>query len=36
MLTLEEKEYDLNFLCSFTFDFQMLREILLKLAKSNQ
>ena len=36
MLTLEEKEYDLNFLCSFTFDFQMLREILLKLAESNQ
>ena len=36
MLKLEEKEYDLNFLCSFTFDFQMLKDILLKLAKSNQ
>ena len=36
MLTLEEKDYDLNFLCSFTFDFQMLREVLIKLAKSNQ
>ena len=35
MLNLEEKEYDLNFLCSFTFDFQMLKEILIKLAKSN-
>ena len=36
MLKLEEKEYDLNFLCSFTFDFQMLKDILLKLVKSNQ
>ena len=36
MLKLEEKEYDLNFLCSFTFDFQMLKDILIKLAKSNQ
>ena len=36
MLTLEEKDYDLNFLCNFTFDFQMLREVLIKLAKSNQ
>jgi len=35
MLNLEEKDYDLNFLCSFTFDFQMLKEILIKLAKSN-
>ena len=35
MLKLEEKEYDLNFLCSFTFDFQMLKDILIKLAKSN-
>ena len=36
MLKLEEKEYDLNFLCSFTFDFQMLKDILIKLVKSNQ
>ena len=36
MLKFEEKDYDLNFLCSFTFDFQMLKEILIKLAKSNQ
>ena len=36
MLKLEEKVYDLNFLCSFTFDFQMLKEVLLKLAKSNE
>ena len=35
MLNLEKKDYDLNFLCSFTFDFQMLKEILIKLAKSN-
>lgn len=36
MLKLEEKEYDLNILCNFTFDFQMLKEILLKLATSNK
>ena len=36
MLKFEEKVYDLNFLCSFTFDFQMLKEVLLKLAKSNE
>ena len=36
MLKIEEKEYDLNFLCTFSFDFQMLKEILIKLAKSNQ
>ena len=35
MLKLEEQEYDLNFLCSFTFDFQMLKDILFKLAQSN-
>ena len=36
MLKLEENDYDLNFLCSFTFDFQMLKDILIKLVKSNQ
>jgi hypothetical protein len=36
MLKIEEKEYDLNFLFQFSFDFQMLKEILIKLAKSNQ
>ena len=36
MLKLEEKDYDLNFLFQFSFDFQMLKEILLKLAKSNK
>ena len=36
MLKFEEKEYDLNFLCTFTFDFQMLKELLINLAKSNQ
>ena len=36
MLKLEEKEYDLNFLFQFSFDFAMLKEILLKLAKSNK
>lgn len=36
MLKFEEKVYDLNFLCSFTFDFQMLKEVLLKLAESNE
>jgi hypothetical protein len=36
MLKLEEKEYDFNLLCNFTFDFEMLKEVLIKLAKSNQ
>ena len=36
MLKLEEKEYDLNFLFQFSFDFQMLKEILIKLAKTNK
>ena len=36
MLKLEEKDYDLNFLFKFSFDFAMLKEILLKLAKSNK
>ena len=36
MLKIEEKEYDLNFLFQFSFDFQMLKEILIKLAKSNK
>ena len=36
MLKFEEKEYDLKFLCTFTFDFQMLKELLINLAKSNQ
>ena len=36
MLQFEEKNYDLNFLCSFTFDFQMLKEVLIQLANSNQ
>ena len=36
MLKLEENDYDLNFLCSFSFDFQMLKDVLIKLAKSNQ
>ncbi len=36
MLKLEKKDYDLNFLFQFSFDFQMLKEILLKLAKSNK
>ena len=36
MLKLEEKDYDLNFLFKFSFDFAMLKEILLKLAKSNE
>ena len=35
MLKLEENDFDLNFLLKFTFDFQMLKDILLKLAKSN-
>ena len=35
MIKFEEKEYDLNLLCNFTFDFQILKEVLLKLAKSN-
>ena len=36
MLKLEEKDYDLNFLFKFSFDFAMLKEILIKLAKSNK
>ena len=36
MLKLEDIDYDLNYLCSFTFDFQMLKDILLKLAISNE
>ena len=36
MLKLEEKDYDLNFLFQFSFDFAMLKEILIKLAKSNK
>ena len=36
MLKLEENDYDLNSLCSFTFDFQILKDVLIKLAKSNQ
>ena len=36
MLKFEEKEYDFNLLCGFTFDFQMLKEVLIKLVKSNQ
>ena len=36
MQKLEEKDYDLNFLCCFTFDFQMLKEVLIKLAKSSE
>ena len=36
MLKLEEKDYDLDFLFKFSFDFAMLKEILLKLAKSNE
>ena len=36
MLKIEEKEYDLNFLFEFNFNFQMLKEILFKLAKSQQ
>ena len=36
MLKLEEKDYDLNFLFKFSFDFAMLKEILLKLSKSNK
>ena len=32
----EEKEYDLNFICNFTLDFQMLKDILLQLVQSNQ
>ena len=36
MLKIEDQEYDLNFLCTFTFDFQMLKDLLIKLAKSNQ
>ena len=36
MLKIEEKEYDINLLCSFTFDFQMLKEVLINLVKSNK
>ena len=36
MLKLEEKDYDLNFLFKFSLDFVMLKEVLIKLAKSNQ
>ena len=36
MLKLEEKDYDLNYLFKFSLDFAMLKEVLLKLAKSNQ
>ena len=36
MLKLEENDYDLNSLCSFTFDFQILKDVLIKLAESNQ
>ena len=36
MIKLKEKEYDLNFICNFTLDFQMLKDILLQLVQSNQ
>ncbi len=36
MLKLEEKDYDLNFLFKFSFDFEMLKEILFKLVKTNK
>ena len=36
MLKIEEKEYDINLLCSFTFDFQMLKDVLINLANSNK
>ena len=35
MLKIEQKEYDINLLCSFSFDFQMLKDVLINLAKSN-
>ena len=37
MLKLEEKDYDLNslFNFNFTFDFQILKDVLTKLASSN-
>ena len=36
MLKIEEKEYDINLLCNFTFDFQMLKDVLINLANSNK
>ena len=36
MLKIEEKEYDINLLCSFTFDFQMLKDVLINLVNSNK
>ena len=36
MLKIEEKEYDINLLCSFTFDFQMLKDVLINLVRTNK
>ena len=35
MLKIQEKDYDFNFLLKFSLDFSMLKEVLLKLSKSN-
>ena len=36
MIKLQQKEYDMNFLLSFSFDFSLLKEVLINLLKSNQ
>ena len=36
LVKFQQKDYDLNFLLKFTFDFSLLKEILINLVKSNQ